>query len=439
MMTDMHLPLTQLDDRSYADLLEEARALIPAFAPGWTDHNPADPGITLIELFAWLSEMLLYRANHIPDRQRLVFLKLLNGPQWSLPADTSIDAAIRSTVTDLRSRYRTVTSADYVELALTAAGTAVARAHCLPKRNLAVESEDERRRLRPGHISLIVLPLLPLETMLQTPDAEIALLEQVRDELAPRRLLGTHNHIVGPLFAAVGADILLAPRSDWPEEELRRAVVQAIADWLDPYRGAAGTGWPFGRAVYLSELYQRLEQLPGVDYLPDIELSSECPAQSPRCTSVPAIYHPDGDQIGLELAEHQLPWPRIDPARIVIAERFADLRISVQLQPAAAAEPAAIRRAVKTALRRRLHPRTGGPDWANWRDQARALSIDNFETLLLELPQINRDLRPVIELAGDSDVLEYDLEGRRVIGVRLPPGVLAGLQISVDLRTEAEG
>ena len=46
------MSLPQLDDRSYDDLIAEARALIPAFAPEWTDHNPSDPGIALLELFA---------------------------------------------------------------------------------------------------------------------------------------------------------------------------------------------------------------------------------------------------------------------------------------------------------------------------------------------------------------------------------------------------
>src|SRR3954454_9376688 len=75
----MPLTLPKLDDRSYADLLEEARTLIPSLDPAWTDHNPTDPGITLIELFAWLAEMLIYRADQVPDRHRLAFLKLLNG------------------------------------------------------------------------------------------------------------------------------------------------------------------------------------------------------------------------------------------------------------------------------------------------------------------------------------------------------------------------
>ncbi len=66
-----------LDDRRFDDLVEELLARIPAHTPEWTHPRQGDPGRTLIELFAWLADTLLYRANLIPERQRLVFLRLL--------------------------------------------------------------------------------------------------------------------------------------------------------------------------------------------------------------------------------------------------------------------------------------------------------------------------------------------------------------------------
>jgi predicted phage baseplate assembly protein len=69
-----------LDDRSFDDLVDDVLARIPAHTPEWTNPRLGDPGRTLIELFAWLTDTLLYRANLIPERQRLVFLKLLGIP-----------------------------------------------------------------------------------------------------------------------------------------------------------------------------------------------------------------------------------------------------------------------------------------------------------------------------------------------------------------------
>ncbi len=73
----MPLPLPNLDDRRWADLVDEGRALIPRYAPKWTDHNIHDPGITLMELFAWLTEMTVYRLNRIPERHLRKYLSLI--------------------------------------------------------------------------------------------------------------------------------------------------------------------------------------------------------------------------------------------------------------------------------------------------------------------------------------------------------------------------
>jgi predicted phage baseplate assembly protein len=120
-----------LDDRHFQDIVDEARKRIPHYCKEWTDHNVSDPGITLIELFAWMTEMLLYRLNQVPDLHYIKFLQMLgvtlHGPQpaqvsvifWLsapqiipvlIPADTEIASTqtetepsiIFSTISDLR-------------------------------------------------------------------------------------------------------------------------------------------------------------------------------------------------------------------------------------------------------------------------------------------------------------------------------------------------
>jgi predicted phage baseplate assembly protein len=71
------LELPNLDDRRWADLVEDARALIPLYAPEWTDHNVHDPGITVIELLASIAELDIYQLNQISDRHRRKFLELV--------------------------------------------------------------------------------------------------------------------------------------------------------------------------------------------------------------------------------------------------------------------------------------------------------------------------------------------------------------------------
>ncbi|WP_137940365.1 putative baseplate assembly protein [Chitinivorax sp. B] len=76
----MPLPSPILDDRSYAQLAAELKARIPVYNPTWTDHNESDPGITLLELFAFQAESLLFRFNQIPEASYLEYLKLLQIP-----------------------------------------------------------------------------------------------------------------------------------------------------------------------------------------------------------------------------------------------------------------------------------------------------------------------------------------------------------------------
>jgi predicted phage baseplate assembly protein len=71
------LEAPKLDKRTFEELFREARLRIPRYTPEWTDFNESDPGITLVQLFAWLSEMMLYEMNRVPERNYIKFLQLL--------------------------------------------------------------------------------------------------------------------------------------------------------------------------------------------------------------------------------------------------------------------------------------------------------------------------------------------------------------------------
>lgn len=73
----MALEAPRLDDRAFKDLVNEARQRIALYCPEWTDHNLSDPGITLIELFAWMTDIVLYRLNRVPDKHYIKFMELI--------------------------------------------------------------------------------------------------------------------------------------------------------------------------------------------------------------------------------------------------------------------------------------------------------------------------------------------------------------------------
>jgi hypothetical protein len=85
----MSISLLNLDDRRWSDLVEEGRALIPFYSPDWTDHNIHDPGVTFVELFAWLAEMDIYQLNRIPESHLRKFLALVGvTPESPRPSQT---------------------------------------------------------------------------------------------------------------------------------------------------------------------------------------------------------------------------------------------------------------------------------------------------------------------------------------------------------------
>jgi len=73
----MALPAPNLDDRRFQQLVDDAKRLVQQKCPEWTDHNVSDPGVTMIELFAWMTDQLLYRLNRVPDRNYVKFLDLV--------------------------------------------------------------------------------------------------------------------------------------------------------------------------------------------------------------------------------------------------------------------------------------------------------------------------------------------------------------------------
>jgi hypothetical protein len=90
------LPIPNLDDRDFQQLVDEALARIAAQSPEWTDFSPSDPGRTLLELFAYLTETLLYRVNRIPEKAFVQFLELI-GVRVMPPAAASVDVTFSLT------------------------------------------------------------------------------------------------------------------------------------------------------------------------------------------------------------------------------------------------------------------------------------------------------------------------------------------------------
>src|SRR5258707_11572887 len=71
------IPDIPLDDRSFQDLVNEARLKLSQRCPEWSEHNVSDAGITLVELFSRLTEAIIYRLNRVPAKLHVTLLNLL--------------------------------------------------------------------------------------------------------------------------------------------------------------------------------------------------------------------------------------------------------------------------------------------------------------------------------------------------------------------------
>lgn len=314
----MPITLPNLDDRRYADLVEEARSLIPGYAPEWTDHNESDPGITLIELFAYLSEMLVYRLNRVTDDSRYAFLKLLD-PAFKPSPTLSLEEQTREIVLSLRQADRAVTCADFEKLALEASASQdaskadgyAARAHCVARRNLEIQNEAARNAELPNHTSVVIVPLG------EAPQPSQRLKDVIDQYLDTRRLVTNVVHVVGPRYVVVRVRMTVVMTADTPPTQadaVRDSLQKAVSAFLHPLTGGPdGKGWPFGRNVYVSEIYDILDRQRGVDYVKrtEIPIQGGGTSELPELITVPASsarmkLNDGGELVAIEVRDDEL-------------------------------------------------------------------------------------------------------------------------------------
>lgn len=339
----MPLNIPNLDDRRFTDLVEEALSMLPRYAPKWTNHNPSDPGITLIELFAYFSEMQIYRLNRISRQSKIKFLQLLrevkDAEKEALAAPATpikeLDEALDRAVLALRQPQRAVTSKDYEKLvqqalAATGTGSPIQRVKCFMGTNLAALNKEMRELNSPGHISLVVVP-----DSNQRPEATQALLTKIRYDLEEKRLLTTRLHVVEPqyLYLSIGAAIRSLPGVN--SHELQKESIKKIEKFFSPLPDPRtnSQGWAFGRSVYLSEVYEQLDKIEGVDFVEDVQVLRLCISGETRKSGNVAL----GVQLGVPSAATVGETSRIGCAmeagkKRLVRNKYGRL-ISIKLRP----------------------------------------------------------------------------------------------------------
>lgn len=92
--------LPVIDDRTFQEIVDGVRSRIPRYTPEWTDLNESDPGMTMVQLFAWLTEMQIYRMSKVPRLNYIKFLELVGIElEAAKPATASIEFPVLDTFT----------------------------------------------------------------------------------------------------------------------------------------------------------------------------------------------------------------------------------------------------------------------------------------------------------------------------------------------------
>lgn len=197
-------------------------------------------------------------------------------PAWGGAAAETIAHASGKADQLVESSGRAVTLADYEQLAAATPGTRIARVTAIANMHPSFPCLQA-----PGMITVIVLPYLPQGKPMPSP----GLLAAVNAYLRPRRIIGTRIEAVAPAYLDVAAQASVKSARGANRISLQQEIIAALNNFLDPLTGGPdGTGWPFGRDVYRSELMKVIDEVPGVDYVVSMALLAN--GEQPQCGNV---------------------------------------------------------------------------------------------------------------------------------------------------------
>jgi hypothetical protein len=274
----MPIQLPVLANKSFGDLMNEMMASIPKYSRDWTNFNPSDPGITILELLAWIAETLIYRADRIPEETLRNFVRLVTGSEVRPhdPTDKAHNRIVEclnqlesggtadweNVKTEvqrfLNSRYRAVIPEDFTELAKEACPSVIKRAEVFVTNDETVD-----------------IVIIPEDQYVQKMDqnARNDLIRVVTDYLKPRKLIGTPVTVRMADYTTVSLKLTLICENYLvlQPDPVTKAVKSSVARNLNSITGGPkGAGWPYGRTLTVYDLFSVIEKVEGVRHVEEI-------------------------------------------------------------------------------------------------------------------------------------------------------------------------
>nr|WP_255679956.1 baseplate J/gp47 family protein [Methanosarcina sp. DH2] len=185
----------------------------------------------------------------------------------------TIEEAVEVFLRDFKVPYIAVITSDYEYIALNTPGLRVAKAKAVPNYRPLLSQQAKSGGKEPtksgyskGSVTVVVIPYTPLEILRSPPTPSAGFIQAVCRHLDRHRLLGTEIHVISPDYVKVTVNITVVPQEGYLDDSLvRKDVLSVLNRYLHPVKGGPdGQGWPIGRDVYLSELYELMEKISGV-------------------------------------------------------------------------------------------------------------------------------------------------------------------------------
>ena len=252
----MSLVIPNLDTKDFEQLMKEALAKLPAYHDTWTEYNASDPGITIIELLAWITDVNSYRLNRLGDEHYLAFLKLLEKSSENAHLERKeIFSKLLAVGNHLPAPTRAVTLKDYEYFAL----------HTPELKGKLARAKATADKAT-NKVTVLVIP----HSEDSTPNLKPTEKKSVKKYLENKKLLTTKICMTEATYVSIDVSVTLFTQYGDPVK-MKEEIHLILKKFLHPlYGGVESKGWDFGEDVHISHIYLLLNTLEKVDKIDSV-------------------------------------------------------------------------------------------------------------------------------------------------------------------------
>jgi predicted phage baseplate assembly protein len=189
----------------------------------------------------------------------------------------TIEEAIEDFCRDLKTPYTAVTLQDFEQLAMSTPGLRISRAKAVPGYKPKPKPDDIELEESKGSVTVVIIPYTPLDILKIPPEPSEEFKKAICIHLDKHRILGTDIHVISPSYVRVNVNATVVPMDTFRDDsQIRDKVLKKLNDFLHPIKGGVDEkGWPIGRSIYLSDVYNLIENIEGVNYVLRLSISGD--------------------------------------------------------------------------------------------------------------------------------------------------------------------